>query len=119
MGLERSGLRCLRSAARDLTVSAPQLELTATSGPAGSFTTTVPADERPPGSTKTHVASIYSKLGVPGRSEAVELMDQLGLARVEAPRPALVGSSRAVRTQSCSLPGSRAARKSGREPSQL
>jgi DNA-binding CsgD family transcriptional regulator len=28
---------------------------------------------------KTHVASIYDKLGVPGRSEAVELIDQLGL----------------------------------------
>jgi LuxR family maltose regulon positive regulatory protein len=28
---------------------------------------------------KTHVASIYDKLGVPGRSEAVELMEQLGL----------------------------------------
>jgi LuxR family maltose regulon positive regulatory protein len=28
---------------------------------------------------KTHVASIYRKLGVQGRSEAVELIDQLGL----------------------------------------
>ena len=28
---------------------------------------------------KTHVASIYDKLGVPGRSEAVELIEQLGL----------------------------------------
>jgi LuxR family maltose regulon positive regulatory protein len=28
---------------------------------------------------KTHVASIYGKLGVPGRSEAVELIEQFGL----------------------------------------
>ena len=28
---------------------------------------------------KTHVASIYTKLGVPGRSEAVEIIDQSGL----------------------------------------
>ena len=28
---------------------------------------------------KTHIASIYGKLGVQGRSEAVELIDRLGL----------------------------------------
>ena len=28
---------------------------------------------------KTHVASIYDKLGVPGRSEAVEIIERLGL----------------------------------------
>jgi LuxR family maltose regulon positive regulatory protein len=28
---------------------------------------------------KTHVATIYDKLGVPGRSEAVEIIEQLGL----------------------------------------
>jgi DNA-binding CsgD family transcriptional regulator len=28
---------------------------------------------------KTHVASIYDKLGVPGRSHAVEMIEQLGL----------------------------------------
>jgi LuxR family maltose regulon positive regulatory protein len=33
---------------------------------------------------KTHVASIYEKLGVPGRSEAVEVIDQLGLGSTEA-----------------------------------
>jgi len=40
---------------------------------------------------KTHVASIYSKLGVQGRSEAVEIIDQLGLGStvntVEVPDP--------------------------------
>jgi LuxR family maltose regulon positive regulatory protein len=30
---------------------------------------------------KTHVASIYDKLGVPGRSDAVEIIEQSGLAR--------------------------------------
>jgi LuxR family maltose regulon positive regulatory protein len=42
---------------------------------------------------KTHVASIYEKLGVPGRSEAVEMIDQLGLgstaARLVPPDPDL------------------------------
>ena len=33
---------------------------------------------------KSHVASIYDKLGVPGRSEAVDLIDQLGLGSTEA-----------------------------------
>ena len=33
---------------------------------------------------KTHVASIYDKLGVPGRSEAVEIVEQLGLGSTEA-----------------------------------
>ena len=33
---------------------------------------------------KTHVASIYHKLGVPGRSEAVELIEQLGLGATVA-----------------------------------
>ncbi len=32
---------------------------------------------------KTHVASIYDKLGVPGRSEAVEIIEQLGLRSIE------------------------------------
>jgi LuxR family transcriptional regulator, maltose regulon positive regulatory protein len=32
---------------------------------------------------KTHVASIYSKLGVPGRSEAVEVIEQLGLGSMD------------------------------------
>ena len=32
---------------------------------------------------KTHVASIYQKLGVPGRSEAVEIVKQLGLRSTE------------------------------------
>ena len=30
---------------------------------------------------KTHVASIYHKLGVPGRTEAVEIIEQIGLGR--------------------------------------
>jgi LuxR family maltose regulon positive regulatory protein len=34
---------------------------------------------------KTHIASIYSKLGVPGRSQAVEIIEQLGLGS-SAPR---------------------------------
>ncbi len=42
---------------------------------------------------KTHVASIYGKLGVPGRSEAVEIIEQLGLgspaANVTIPDPDL------------------------------
>jgi LuxR family transcriptional regulator, maltose regulon positive regulatory protein len=42
---------------------------------------------------KTHVASIYDKLGVPGRSEAVEIIEQVGLgstaARVAIPDPDL------------------------------
>jgi LuxR family transcriptional regulator, maltose regulon positive regulatory protein len=33
---------------------------------------------------KTHIASIYSKLGVEGRSEAVKLIDQLGLGSIES-----------------------------------
>jgi LuxR family maltose regulon positive regulatory protein len=33
---------------------------------------------------KTHVASIYDKLGVSGRSEAVEIIEQLGLGSTEA-----------------------------------
>ena len=33
---------------------------------------------------KTHVASIYDKLGVPGRSEAVELIEKLGLGSTPA-----------------------------------
>jgi LuxR family maltose regulon positive regulatory protein len=33
---------------------------------------------------KTHVASIYGKLGVQGRSEAVELIDELGLGSIES-----------------------------------
>jgi LuxR family maltose regulon positive regulatory protein len=33
---------------------------------------------------KTHVASIYDKLGVPGRSEAVEKIEQLGLGSTDA-----------------------------------
>jgi LuxR family transcriptional regulator, maltose regulon positive regulatory protein len=33
---------------------------------------------------KTHVASIYDKLGVPGRSEAVELIKHFGLGSTEA-----------------------------------
>jgi LuxR family transcriptional regulator, maltose regulon positive regulatory protein len=33
---------------------------------------------------KTHVASIYDKLGVPGRSEAVEMIEQLGLGSTDA-----------------------------------
>ena len=33
---------------------------------------------------KTHVASIYDKLGVPGRSEAVEIIEQLGLGSTAA-----------------------------------
>jgi LuxR family maltose regulon positive regulatory protein len=41
---------------------------------------------------KTHVASIYGKLGVQGRSEAVELIDQVGLGSIEStvtlPHPA-------------------------------
>jgi LuxR family maltose regulon positive regulatory protein len=42
---------------------------------------------------KTHVASIYDKLGVPGRSEAVEIIEQFGLgstaAKVTIPDPDL------------------------------
>jgi len=42
---------------------------------------------------KTHVASIYDKLGVPSRSEAVEIIEQLGLgstaAKVTIPEPDL------------------------------
>jgi LuxR family maltose regulon positive regulatory protein len=41
---------------------------------------------------KTHVASIYDKLGVPGRSQAVEMIEQLGLgsaATVAIPDPDL------------------------------
>ena len=33
---------------------------------------------------KTHVASIYDKLGVPGRSEAVEIIEQAGLGSTQA-----------------------------------
>ena len=33
---------------------------------------------------KTHVASIYHKLGVPGRSEAVETIDRVGLGSTRA-----------------------------------
>jgi len=33
---------------------------------------------------KTHVASIYGKLGVQGRSEAVELIEELGLGSIES-----------------------------------
>ena len=33
---------------------------------------------------KTHVASIYGKLGVTGRSDAVEIIDQFGLGSTEA-----------------------------------
>jgi len=33
---------------------------------------------------KTHVASIYDKLGVPGRSQAVEMIEQLGLGSTAA-----------------------------------
>jgi DNA-binding NarL/FixJ family response regulator len=33
---------------------------------------------------KTHVASIYDKLGVPGRSEAVEIIEQFGLGSTDA-----------------------------------
>jgi ATP/maltotriose-dependent transcriptional regulator MalT len=33
---------------------------------------------------KTHVASIYSKLGVPGRSEAVDVIEQFGLGSIDA-----------------------------------
>jgi LuxR family maltose regulon positive regulatory protein len=33
---------------------------------------------------KTHVASIYDKLGVPGRSEAVEMIERLGLGSTAA-----------------------------------
>ena len=33
---------------------------------------------------KTHVASIYGKLGVQGRSQAVELIDELGLGSIES-----------------------------------
>jgi LuxR family transcriptional regulator, maltose regulon positive regulatory protein len=36
---------------------------------------------------KTHVASIYDKLGVPGRSEAVEMIEQLGLGSTPAMAP--------------------------------
>ena len=40
---------------------------------------------------KTHVASIYTKLGVPGRSKAVEIIDQSGLGstgdRIATPNP--------------------------------
>jgi LuxR family maltose regulon positive regulatory protein len=32
---------------------------------------------------KTHIASIYSKLGVQGRSQAVELINQTGLGSTE------------------------------------
>ncbi|MGZ6213421.1 MAG: LuxR C-terminal-related transcriptional regulator, partial [Candidatus Limnocylindria bacterium] len=39
---------------------------------------------------KTQVASIYSKLGVAGRSEAVDVMEQLGLGPVAGPDPDLV-----------------------------
>jgi len=35
---------------------------------------------------KTHVASIYQKLGVPGRSEAVDLVEQSGLGSIESRR---------------------------------
>ena len=42
---------------------------------------------------KTHVASIYDKLGVPGRSEAVEMIEQSGLgspaATITIPAPYL------------------------------
>ena len=42
---------------------------------------------------KTHVASIYGKLGVTGRSDAVEIIEQAGLesteAKVTIPRPEL------------------------------
>jgi LuxR family maltose regulon positive regulatory protein len=34
---------------------------------------------------KTHVAAIYDKLGVPGRSGAVEIIEQLGLESTESP----------------------------------
>ncbi len=38
---------------------------------------------------KTHVASIYHKLGVPGRSEAVEIIERCGLGPPQSrPRPA-------------------------------
>jgi LuxR family maltose regulon positive regulatory protein len=33
---------------------------------------------------KTHVASIYGKLGVQGRSEAVELIEEFGLGSIES-----------------------------------
>ncbi len=33
---------------------------------------------------KTHVASIYDKLGVPGRSEAVQIIEQSGLGSTDA-----------------------------------
>jgi LuxR family maltose regulon positive regulatory protein len=36
---------------------------------------------------KTHVASIYDKLGVPGRSEAVEIIEQMGLESPKAGGP--------------------------------
>jgi LuxR family transcriptional regulator, maltose regulon positive regulatory protein len=36
---------------------------------------------------KTHIASIYDKLGVPGRSEAVEIIEHLGLGPTEASAP--------------------------------
>ena len=35
---------------------------------------------------KTHVASIYHKLGVPGRTEAVEMIEQLGLGSARSRR---------------------------------
>ncbi|HTP23526.1 MAG TPA: LuxR C-terminal-related transcriptional regulator, partial [Solirubrobacteraceae bacterium] len=34
---------------------------------------------------KTHVASIYDKLGVPGRSQAVEIIERLGLGSTRVP----------------------------------
>jgi LuxR family transcriptional regulator, maltose regulon positive regulatory protein len=37
-----------------------------------------------PPTVKTHVASIYHKLDVPGRSEAVELIEHFGLGSTEA-----------------------------------
>jgi LuxR family maltose regulon positive regulatory protein len=36
---------------------------------------------------KTHVAAIYDKLGVPGRSEAVEIIEELGLGSTGANSP--------------------------------
>ena len=45
---------------------------------------------------KTHVASIYHKLGVPGRSEAVEIIERFGLGSHE---PAHAGPGAGLRSQ--------------------
>jgi hypothetical protein len=53
---------------------------------------------------KTHIASIYDKLGVPGRSEAVEILEQLGLGSTEAKSRSQIQISTEV-TNPCVIAG--------------